>query len=97
MITLKEVRTNKDLKAFVKFPFTLYKDSKYWVPPIISQEMKTFSKKENPVFNDANAILYLAYKNGAIVGRIATIVNWLEVKEQNQKKCALGGLILSMI
>ncbi|MDG1728617.1 MAG: GNAT family N-acetyltransferase [Algibacter sp.] len=90
MITLKEVRTNKDLKAFVKFPFTLYKDSKYWVPPIISQEMKTFSKKENPVFNDANAILYLAYKNGAIVGRIATIVNWLEVKEQNQKKMRFG-------
>jgi GNAT superfamily N-acetyltransferase len=90
MTTLKEVQTKKDLKAFVKFPFKLYKDSKYWVPPIISQEMKTFSKKENPVFNDADARLFLAYKDGKIVGRIATIVNWLEVKGQNQKKMRFG-------
>jgi len=90
MTILKEVQTKKDLKAFVKFPFKLYKDSKYWVPPIISQEMKTFSKKENPVFNDADARLFLAYKDGKIVGRIATIVNWLEVKGQNQKKMRFG-------
>ncbi|WP_298345829.1 GNAT family N-acetyltransferase [uncultured Algibacter sp.] len=90
MIKLKEVKTKKDLKAFVKFPFKLYKDSKYWVPPIISQEIKTFNKKENPVFNDADARMFLAYKNGEIVGRIAAIVNWLEVKEQNQKKMRFG-------
>ena len=90
MIIVKQIHTKKDFKAFVKFPFKLYKDSKYWVPPIISQEMKTFSKKENPVFNDADARLFLAYKNGEIVGRIATIVNWLEVKGQNQKKMRFG-------
>ncbi|SFD07078.1 GTP cyclohydrolase [Algibacter pectinivorans] len=90
MITLKEVKSKKDLKAFVKFPFKLYKDSKYWVPPIISQEIKTFDKKENPVFNDAEAQLFLAYKNGEIVGRIAAIVNWLEIKEQNIKKMRFG-------
>ena len=70
MVTLKEVKTKADLKTFVKFPFKLYKDSKYWVPPIISQELKTFDKMENPVFNDAEAVLYLAYKDGEIVGRI---------------------------
>ena len=46
MITLKEVNTKKELKAFVTFPFHLYKDSKYWVPPIISQEMETFSTEK---------------------------------------------------
>ncbi len=90
MITIKEVKTKKELKAFVKFPFKLYKDSKYWVPPIISQEMKTFNKKENPVFNDAEARLFLAYKNNEIVGRVAAIINWLEVKNQNLKKMRFG-------
>ncbi len=88
MITLQEVKTKKDLKAFIKFPFKLYKDSKYWVPPIISQEMKTFDKTENPVFKDAEARLFLAYKNDEIVGRIAAIINWLEVKDQSIKKNA---------
>jgi len=90
MITVKEVHSKKDLKAFVKFPFSLYKDSKYWVPPIISQEIKTFDKKLNPVFNDAEARLFLAYKNKKIVGRVSAIINWLEVKGQNQKKMRFG-------
>ena len=97
MISIKEVKSKSDLKAFVKFPFKLYKDSKYWVPPIISEELKTFIKKENPVFNDADAKLFLAYKNGEIVGRVAAIINLLEVEKQGVKKCALVGLILLMI
>lgn len=85
MITLKEVTTKKDLKAFVTFPFKLFKNSKYWVPPLISQEIKTFDKKVNPVFNDAEARLFLAYRGDEIVGRVAAIINWLEVREQQPK------------
>lgn len=90
MIKLKEVKSKKDLKDFVKFPFKLYKDSAYWVPPIISQEIKTFDKNENPIFQDAEASLFLAYKNNEIVGRIAAIINWLEVKDQKIKKMRFG-------
>ena len=90
MVTLKEVQSKKDLKRFVKFPFKLYKDSKYWTPPIISEEVNTFNKKENPVFKDSEARLFLAYKNEEIVGRIAAIINWVEVKEQKIKKMRFG-------
>ncbi|GAL67011.1 hypothetical protein [Jejuia pallidilutea] len=90
MITIREVTSKKDLKAFIKFPFKLYKTSKYWTPPIISQELKTFDKNENPVFRDADARLFLAYNNNEIVGRVAAIINWLEVKNQDQKKMRFG-------
>ncbi len=90
MITIKEVTPKRDLKSFVKFPFRLYKDSEFWVPPIISQELKTFNADENPVFKDADARFFLAYKNGEIVGRVAAIINWLEVKNQNQRKMRFG-------
>ncbi|MDG5491895.1 GTP cyclohydrolase [Psychroserpens sp. SPM9] len=90
MIVVKEIHSKKDLKAFVKFPFKLYKDSKYWVPPIIKQELETFNKDKNPIFKDAEARFFLAYKNNNIVGRIAAIINWLEVNDQNQKKMRFG-------
>lgn len=90
MIIIKEVQSKRDLKEFVKFPFSLYKGSKYWVPPIISQELNTFNPKINPVFNDAEAKLFLAYKENKIVGRVAAIINWLEVNNQNQKKMRFG-------
>ncbi len=90
MITIKEVTSKKDLKTFVKFPFKLYQSSKYWTPPIISQELRTFDAKENPVFKDADASLFLAVKNNEVVGRIAAITNWLEVKHQNEKRMRFG-------
>ncbi|XLS27557.1 GNAT family N-acetyltransferase [Flavobacteriaceae bacterium M23B6Z8] len=90
MITIKEVSTKKDLKTFIKFPFTLYKNSPYWVPPIIKDEKAIFDKEKNPVFKDAEAHLFLAYKNNEVVGRIAAIINWLEVRTLNKKKLRFG-------
>ncbi|WP_179008298.1 GTP cyclohydrolase [Winogradskyella forsetii] len=90
MITIKEATSKKDLKAFVKFPFELYKDSKYWVPPIIKQELETFNKDKNPIFNDAEARFFLAYKDSKIVGRISAIINYLEVDKKGIKKMRFG-------
>ncbi|WP_298534031.1 GNAT family N-acetyltransferase [uncultured Algibacter sp.] len=90
MITLKKVESKKDLKSFVKFPFKLYKDSKQWTPPIISEEINSFNKEQNPVFKYAETNIFLAYKNNEIVGRIVAIVNWVEVKEQKVKKMRFG-------
>jgi GNAT superfamily N-acetyltransferase len=90
MIEIREALSKKELKVFVKFPFTIYKNSKYWVPPIIKQELSTFNKKENPVFKDADARFFLAYKNGKIAGRIVAIINWIEVNQQQVKKMRFG-------
>jgi len=90
MVTVKEIVSKKDLKQFVKFPFGIYKNSKCWVPPIINQELETFNKKKNPIFQDAEARFFLAYKGDSIVGRVAAIINWLEVEGQNQKKMRFG-------
>lgn len=90
MIHLQEAKTKIDLKAFVTFPFKLYKDSKYWVPPIISDEIATFSKDKNPAFLHAEARFFLAYQDNIIVGRIAAIVNWTEVNDQKVKKMRFG-------
>tara|TARA_R110002050_G_scaffold16019_2_gene49021 strand:- start:119985 stop:121106 length:1122 start_codon:yes stop_codon:yes gene_type:complete len=90
MITVTEVKTTADLKKFVKFPFTLYKDSPYWVPPIIADEMDTFNRDKNPAFKDAEATIFLAYKNNEIVGRIVAVVNWIEVNQQQVSKMRFG-------
>ena len=90
MITIKEAVTKKEMTQFVKFPFSLYKDNKYWVPPIIADELESFDKTKNPTFESAEAYFYLAYKNNEIVGRIAAIINWGEVNNQHKKKVRFG-------
>lgn len=90
MIKIIEANSKDAIKQFVKFPFSLYKDSPYWVPPLIQEEIETFDKTKNPAFSNAEAHFYLAYKNNAIVGRIAAIINWDEVNNQGKKKVRFG-------
>lgn len=90
MITIVEANSKQLLKDFVKFPFELYKNHPYWVPPLIADEMETFDKDKNPAFKSAEAYFYLAYKNDKVVGRIAAIINWNEVNEQQKSKVRFG-------
>ena len=90
MITIKEAKTKSELTDYIKFPFSLYKNNKYWVPPIIADELETFDKTKNPAFENAEAYFYIAYKNNEIVGRIAAIINWSEVNDQQKKKVRFG-------
>ena len=74
-IQIKEVTTKQELKAFVTFPHKLYKDCKYFVPPLIKNEMLTLDKEKNPSFKVCDSKLWLAYKDGELAGRIAGIIH----------------------
>ncbi|MDL2265385.1 hypothetical protein LJC57_07610 [Parabacteroides sp. OttesenSCG-928-G07] len=74
-IVVKEVSTKKELREFVKFSIDLYKDNPYYVPELITDEMEILSKDKNPAFELCDAVCFLAYRDGKIVGRIAGIIN----------------------
>jgi hypothetical protein len=90
MITIKEAKTKKELRDFIKFSFDLYKGNPYWIPPIINDELESFNKEENPAFKHAEAYFYLDYRDNMIVGKIAAIVNWQEVNQQLKRKVRFG-------
>lgn len=89
-IVIREAKTQEEFHAFVKFPFTLYKENPYWVPPLINDEIETIDPNLNPVYQNADARFFLAYKEEKIIGRIAAIVNWIEVKEIKKSKVRFG-------
>lgn len=89
-VSVKAVSTSSELKKFIQFPYELYKNSEYWVPPILMDEKETLSKKKNPAFEHASATYWLAYKNGEVVGRVAGILLNAEVED---KKLARFGWI----
>ena len=89
-IHLKEIQTKRELKEFVQFQLELYKDNPYFVPPLISEEVKSLDVTKNPAFKFAKARYFLAYKDGKIVGRIAAIINHIEVNELKVKKIRFG-------
>ena len=74
-IQIKVVESKQELKTFVRFANKLYKDNEYYVPAIVFDELSTFNKKKNGAFDFCEAELYLAYKEGKVVGRVAAIIN----------------------
>ena len=82
--------SKKEMKQFVKFPFSIYKNNKYWVPPIIKEELDGLDKSKNPAFENAEARFFVALKDGKIVGRVAAIINRYEVSQQQIKKMRFG-------
>lgn len=72
------------------FPFGLYKGSKYWVPPLINGEMKTFDKDFNPTLEFSETCLLVAKKEDEIVGRVALIINKRENELLGEKKLRFG-------
>ena len=89
-IDVVEISTRKDLRRFVDFTFNLYSQNPNWTPPIIEEEIDTLDQTKNPVFKNAKAHYFLAFKNEEIVGRIAVMINWIEVNELKKKKVRFG-------
>ncbi len=93
-IEIREIQpTKRNLLKFVHFPIdTLYRDSEYFVPPLVTDEINTLRPDKNPAFDFCEAVYYLAYRDGKIVGRVAGIINHV-VNERNNKKEARFGYI----
>ena len=89
-VVIKEVTSKKELKKFVKFNIELYKGNPYHVPGLIEEEMVTLDKKKNPAFEVCDAIYFLAYKDGKVVGRIAGMINRRSNETWNQKHARFG-------
>ncbi len=75
MITVREVETKKDLKRFIRLPWRIYKGVEQWVPPLLIEEKEQFDKRRHPFYEHGEVKLFLAEKEGDLVGRIAAIVN----------------------
>ena len=90
MIEIVEVRTKSQLRAFVNFQFKLYEKSPFWVPPIKNEELFFLNKETNPAFKTSDVGLFIAYKEKRIVGRVAAIVNWIEVNKLKKNKVRFG-------
>lgn len=89
-IEVRLVQTPKDLRTFIQVPFSIYKDSPFWVPPLVFDELNSLRKDKNPAFEFSDAEYWIAYKDGVPVGRIAGIVNRRAMEKWGNKDARFG-------
>ena len=88
MVEIREIQpTKRNLLKFVHFPIDdLYRDNEYFVPPLVTDEINTLRPDKNPAFDFCEAVYYLAYRDGKIVGRVAGIINHVCNERSNKKE-----------
>ena len=74
-VTIKPVKTRKELKQFIRFNYELYKENPYSVPDLYEDMLGTLDPKRNAAFEFCEAEYFLALRDGEIVGRVAAIIN----------------------
>jgi GNAT superfamily N-acetyltransferase len=89
-INVQPVSTPEDLKRFIRFPWHIYANDPYWVPPIISQIEKRLDTQRNPFWEYAERELFLARRSGEVVGTIAAIVNHQHNRQLNDQTGFFG-------
>jgi len=62
------------LDAFIEFPFSLYADSPYWIPPIITRQ-KALLGKDNPLFERVKVAYFMAKVGEKVLGRISVSID----------------------
>lgn len=89
-LSIKEVTTLRELRAFIRFPNKLYRYNPYWVPALFMDEYQTFRRDKNPAFDYCEARYWLAYRGREIVGRIVAIHNRGAIEKWQQPYLRFG-------
>lgn len=90
MVEIREVKNKWQLYKFIKFGNELYKDCKEFCPHLILDEFNTFNPAYNPSHRVCEQVLYLAYRDEKIVGRVCGIINHAANAKWNVKHVRFG-------
>ncbi|MFT3739019.1 MAG: hypothetical protein QM786_09690 [Breznakibacter sp.] len=90
MIQIIEVKTDGQLRKFIRLPWKINEQRRNWVPPFLNDDKKLFSTSQNPAFSHCTTLMLLALKNGKTVGRAMGIIHHPYNRQTNQSWARFG-------
>lgn len=89
-VEIVKVNTARQRRMFIKFPEKLYRHNPFQVPNLVFDEQTTLNPAKTPASSFCKFELYLAYKDGELVGRAAAIINSLANERWGKKQVRIG-------
>jgi hypothetical protein len=74
-LTIRQVSSPQEFKQFVIFPWTIYKEDPYWVPPLIDDRAARLDLRRNPYWQNAERSLWMAFQGSVPVGTVAAMID----------------------
>ena len=70
-VVVRPVSGWRDRREFVELPYRLHSTSGVWVPPLRLERHIFLMRSQNAFFSHGDAQLFLAWRDGRVVGRIS--------------------------
>ena len=74
-LSIRKVDSKADFKTLITFPWTLYKDDPYWVPPMMSMQRHKFNQQKSSSWKHMTGEYFIAWRGDRPIGTIAGFVN----------------------
>ncbi len=88
-VQIRTVRTGAELDDFIQVPWSVQGNDPNWVPPL-RREVKELLGPKHPFWLRAERELFLAVRDGQVVGRIAAIKDMTFIEHQREQAGAWG-------
>jgi GNAT superfamily N-acetyltransferase len=89
-LVVKPVRSSKEQKQFVNFPWKLYEGDPNWIPPLLSEHRHLLGYRHHPFYDDAEGQTFLALRDGEVCGRVLALVNHTHNRRYIEKRGFFG-------
>jgi len=89
-IVVRPVLCRRERRQFLAFPWTLYAHDPNWVPPLRGDQAERAGFRPHPFYERNEAQAFLAYRGGAVCGRIAAILNRGHVERFSEQRGYFG-------
>lgn len=70
-----DIRNKKEVNAFIRFPFNLYKDHPLWVPPLLNGVRSSLDSDSHPSYRHSEAAFFTAQSEGQMLARVGVVQN----------------------
>ena len=91
-VAVQPVRSLQDRRAFVDLPFRLHGTGTPWVPPLKLERHLFLSPRLNAFFRHGEAQLFLARRDGRVVGRVSAHIDLAHNSHQDNASGMFGFL-----
>ena len=89
-IDVRPARTPGERRRFVELPYKLYRDNPHWIAPLRMAQKDILNTKRHPFYKTSDVEMFLARRDGRVVGRIMAILNRAHNEFHNERAGFFG-------
>lgn len=89
-IGVHPVRSAWERRAFLTFPWQIYRDDPLWIPPLLPERARRIDPKRGSFFQRGEAQFFIAWSKGKIVGTISAAEDRAVNAQRGLKDCMFG-------